>query len=116
MSRIRSDLKPTVTGLKSTTSLVHSKSKNDISNGATKFPPVSPRCASASPRGSVDLKWTLDMVRGYTIHGAEKRRATVAKSFDGSQTNRDYEVLNVASLWFDVVAMVISLLIYCCTS
>jgi hypothetical protein len=87
MSRIRTDLKPTVKGLKSSTSLT--KVKGD---SATKLPPVSPRCVSASPRGSVDLKWTLDMVRGYTLHGTEKPKAAGSKNSDGSQMNRDYEV------------------------
>lgn len=88
MSRIRTDLKPTVKGLKSSTSLT--KVKGD---SATKLPPVSPRCVSASPRGSVDLKWTLDMVRGYTLHGTEKPKAAGSKNSDGSQMNRDYEKL-----------------------
>jgi hypothetical protein len=87
MSRIRPDLKPTVTGLKSSSSLAKSKPGN-----ATKFPPVSPRSVSSSPRGSVDLKWTLDMVRGYNLHGAEKPKVGGGKIFDCPQTNRDYEV------------------------
>ena len=87
MSRIRTDLKPTVKGLKSSTSLT--KTKSDI---ATKLPPVSPRCASASPRGSVDLRWTIDMVRGYTLHGCEKTKAVGGKNSCGLQSNYDYEV------------------------
>ncbi len=85
MSRIQPDIKPTVKGLKSSTSLTKSKA-------LTKFPPVSPRSVSASPRGSVDLKWTMDMVRGYNLHGAEKPKVSGLKYPDGPQTNRDYEV------------------------
>ena len=98
MSRIRTDLKPTVKGLKSSTSLTKTTSKSDI---ATKLPPVSPRCVSASPRGSVDLRWTIDMVRGYTLHGSEKTKAVGMKNSNGLQSNHDYEVCMVK-----VVAMV----------
>ncbi|XP_028400305.1 kinesin heavy chain-like [Dendronephthya gigantea] len=93
MSRIRTDLKPTVKGLKSSsvsTTSLHAKAKSD---STTKLPPVSPRCVSVSPRGSVDLKWTLDMVRGYTIHGSNRPGAGSAKNCDGLQSNRDYEKL-----------------------
>ena len=88
MSRIRPDIKPTVKGLKWSSSLTKS---NNIT--ATKFPPVTPRSVSSSPRGSVDLKWTLDMVRGYNLHGSEKPKVCGAKNFDSSQPNADYEKL-----------------------
>ena len=91
MSRIRTDLKPTVKGLKSSTSLTKSKS-----DSSAKLPPVSPRAVSASPRGSVDLKWTLDMVRGYTLHGSEKPSVSAqcknSDALHSSREAREYEV------------------------
>ena len=88
MSRIRPDIKPSVKGLKSSGSLTKS---NNVTG--TIFPPVSLRSVSSSPRGSVDLKWTLDMVRGYNLHGAEKPKVCGVKNFDSSKTNPDYEKL-----------------------
>ena len=85
MSRQKTDLKPTV--MKAVTS----PRKN-----TSRFPSVSPRLVSISPRhsidnvDSVDLKWTVDMVRGYTIPVSKKDNERNQKT-SHIQTNKTPE-------------------------
>ena len=97
MSRIKTDLRPTVKRISTVTTT--SPKKND---GCCKLPPVdsSTRSASASPRHSVDIKWSVDMVRGYTIpketeRSQAERRICSTKTPKTHHSNLDYEVRNV---------------------